>query len=324
MKHRKIISILLSLLLVTMPVMARNHEDIENIGNRNINGRIFRIFPNFTSLESEARMGAEYAIFIENNAPIEKDPELNEYITALTNKIVKASDAKQPIKVKIIRDDSINAFALPGGYLYVHTGLIEAVGSEAELAGVMAHEIAHVIARHSTEMATKGQVIQFSTLPLLFILGGSFKDYMIYQGIGFGLSLLVLGISRGAEIEADQLGAQYLWNAGYDPEAFVDFFERLEEEKGNHIGFFSTHPPFDDRARKVKEEIKFFPVKDERQIGSGEFTAVQQILADFKEAEKSRTSDNPDRPTLRRKRNGKIEKTEPEPLETEESKETTE
>jgi predicted Zn-dependent protease len=319
MKHRKIISILLSLLLVTTPLMARNHKDIENIGNRQINGRVFRIFPNFTSLESEARMGAEYAAFIENNAPIENDPELNEYITALTNKIVKYSDAKQPIKVKIIRDDTINAFALPGGYLYVHTGLIEAVESEAELAGVLAHEISHVIARHSTEMATKGQLIQYSTIPLMFVLGGSWKEYLLYQGIGFGLSMLVLGISRGAEIEADQLGAQYLWNAGYDPMAFVDFFKRLEEEKGNHIGFFSTHPPFDDRARKVIEEIAFFPVKDERQLTSGAFTDMQQILADWREAENSVVSDNPDRPTLRRKRNGKIEKTEPEPLETEET-----
>jgi len=308
----------LCLSLATAPVMARNHKDIENIGNRNVNGKVFRIFPNFTSLESEARMGAEYAIFIENNAPIENDAELNKYLTELTDKIVRASDAKQPIKVKIIRDDTINAFALPGGYLYVHTGLMEAVESEAELAGVMAHEISHVIARHSTEMATKGQLIQFSTLPLLFILGGGFKDYMIYQGIGFGLSLLVLGISRGAEIEADQLGAQYLWNAGYDPMAFVDFFERLEEEKGNHIGFFSTHPPFDDRARKVTKEISFFPVKDERQITSGDFTIMQKTLADWKEQEKG-PSDNPDRPTLRRRRDGKIEKTEPEPLETEET-----
>jgi len=319
MKHRKIISILLSLLLVTTPLMARNHKDIENIGNRQINGRIFRIFPNFTSLESEARMGAEYAAFIENNAPIENDPELNEYITALTNKIVKASDAKQPIKVKIIRDDTINAFALPGGYLYVHTGLIEAVESEAELAGVLAHEMAHVFARHSTEMATKGQLIQYSTIPLMFVLGGSWKEYLLYQGIGFGLSMLVLGISRGSEIEADQLGAQYLWNAGYDPMAFVDFFKRLEEEKGNHIGFFSTHPPFDDRARKVVEEIAFFPVKDERQLTSGAFTDMQQILADWREAENSVVSDNPDRPTLRRRRDGKIEKTEPEPLETKET-----
>jgi len=316
--YHKILSLLLCFTLVTVPVMARNHKDIENIGNRKINGRIFRIFPNFTTLESEARMGQEYAQFIENNAPIENDAELNKYLTELTDKIVRASDAKQPIKVKIIRDETINAFALPGGYLYVHTGLMEAVESEAELAGVMAHEISHVIARHSTEMATKGQVIQFSTLPLLFILGGGFKDYMIYQGIGFGLSLLVLGISRGAEIEADQLGAQYLWNAGYDPMAFVDFFKRLEEEKGNHIGFFSTHPPFDDRARKVTEEIAFFPVKDERQLTSGDFVIMQKTLADWKEQE-NEVKENPDRPTLRRRRDGKIEKTEPEPLETEET-----
>lgn len=308
--YRKILSIVLSTMLVIVPVMARNHDNINQIGNREINGRVFRIFPNFTSEDVEARMGYEYAQFIESNAPIEKDPELNKYITDLTRKIANASDAKTPITVKIIRDDSVNAFALPGGYLYVHSGLMEAVGSEAELAGVLAHEISHVIARHSSEMQTKGTILQFSTLPLLFVLGGGFKDYMIYQGIGFGLSLLILGISRGAEIEADQLGAQYLWNAGYDPEAFVTFFERLEEQQGNHIGFFSTHPPFDDRARKVKEEIAFLPVKEERAIDSGEFTKMQDILKGFKEAELAvATSDNPDRPTLRRRRDGKMETT---------------
>jgi len=291
---------ILCLSLATAPVMARNHEDIENIGNRDINGRVFRIFPNFTSEESEARMGYEYAQFVEDNAAIEKDSALNAYITQLTRKIADASDARTPFTVKIIRDDSVNAFAIPGGYLFVHTGLMEKVESEAELAGVLAHEISHVIARHSTEMNTKGTILQFSTLPLFFILGGGFKDYMIYQGIGFGLSLLVLGVSRSSEIEADQLGAQYLWNAGYDPEAFVDFFTRLEEEKGNHIGFFSTHPPFDDRIRKVKKEISFFPVKEERAVSSVGFADMKEWFVKEKEAE-AQTKENPDRPTLRRK-----------------------
>jgi predicted Zn-dependent protease len=321
-KTPKLLAIFLVVLL-SFPQIAfagRKHEDVENIGNRDINGNVALIFPNFVSLEKEIQMGAQYAQFFEQTARLVEDPVVNEYVDRLGQNIVKHSDAKVPFVIKVVDTDEVNAFALPGGYFYVNKGLILEAENESELAGVMAHEIAHVTARHATERMTKSQLLQFATIPALFV-GGYWTQYAIYQGLGLGMSLAVLGITRKSEAEADQLGAQYLWNTGLDPQGFITFFEKLEAKEKNKPGkfasFFRTHPPVEDRIIKVQEEISFLPVKDEYVVTTSEFDKVKQRLIAIDNklmAPGSTGSAGPTkRPTLKRKTNtDRSEREEPE------------
>jgi len=311
------------ILLLSFPQVAlagRKHKDVENIGNRDINGNVALIFPNFVSLEKEIQMGAQYAQFFEQTARLVEDPVVNEYVDSLGQKIVKHSDAKVPFVIKVVDTDEVNAFALPGGYFYVNKGLILESENESELAGVMAHEIAHVTARHASERMTKSQLMQFATIPALFI-GGYWTQYAIYQGLGLGMSLAVLGITRKSEAEADQLGTQYLWNTGLDPQGFITFFEKLEAKEKNKPGkfasFFRTHPPVEDRIAKVQEEISFLPVKDEYVVTTSEFDQVKQRLIAIDNklmAPGAAGSAGPTkRPTLKRKTNtDRSEREEPE------------
>ena len=212
---RELTSVLVVVLLLFSPLTLhakRKHSDVENIGNRNINGKVAWIFPNFISLEKEIQMGAQYSQALEQTLRLVEDPVVVQYIDDLGQKIVKHSDAKVTFVIKVVDSDEVNAFALMGGYFYVNKGLILEADNEAELAGVMAHEIAHVTARHTTELMTKGQPLQFATLPALYV-GGYWTQQLLYNGLGMGMSLAVLGITRKSEQEADQLGAQYLWSA---------------------------------------------------------------------------------------------------------------
>jgi len=298
----------------------RKHSDVEDIGNRDINGNVALVFPNFVSLEKEIQMGAQYAQFFEQTARLVEDPVVNEYVDSLGQKIVKHSDAKVPFVIKVVDTDEVNAFALPGGYFYVNKGLILESENESELAGVMAHEIAHVAARHATERMTKSQLMQFATIPALFI-GGYWTQYAIYQGLGLGMSLAVLGITRKSEAEADQLGAQYLWNTGLDPQGFITFFEKLEAKEKNKPGkfasFFRTHPPVENRIEEVQKEIGFLPVKDEYVVTTSTFDQVKQRLIAIDNklmAPGAAGSAGPTkRPTLKRKTNtDRSEREEPE------------
>lgn len=300
---------LILFLCLPMSLMARDHADVENIGNRDINGRVAWIFPNFVSLEKEIQIGAQYSQFFEQTARLVEDPVVNEYIDRLGQNIVKHSDAKVPFHIKVVDTDEVNAFALPGGYFYVNKGLILEAESEAELAGVMAHEIAHVAARHATERMTKAQLLQFAALPALFV-GGYWTQMAMYNSLGMGLSLAVLGITRKSEAEADQLGTQYLWNTGIDPHGFITFFEKLQarerEKPGKFASFFRTHPPVEDRIEKVLEEISYLPVKEEYQLNSSEFDRVKArlIALDNKLALPGGSDSGPaKRPTLKRKTN---------------------
>src|SRR5438128_7298318 len=231
----------------------KKNSDVENIGNRNINkGSI-----NFISLEKEIQMGRQLAAEIERQVKLVEDPTINEYVNRVGQNLVRNSDAKVPFTIKVVDADEINAFALPGGFFYVNSGLILAADDEAELAGVMAHEIAHVAARHGTEQASKGQLLQFASIPLIFVTGG--LGYGIQQAANLLVPLTFLKFSRGMEEEADYLGVEYLYKTGYDPSAMVRFFEKLQAKEkakpGSVSKLFSTHPPTRHRIRKVEDTI---------------------------------------------------------------------
>ncbi len=295
-------------LAITTPTYAdRKHGDVENIGNRNINGRVMGIFPNFVSLEKEIALGAQVAAQFEQTARMVEDPVIAEYVDRVGQEIVKHSDAKVPFHIKVVDTDEINAFAFPGGFFYVNKGLILAADNEAELAGVMAHEISHVTARHATERMSKGQILQFAAIPALFI-GGYWTQVAIRQAMGLGINLQLLGITRASEREADQLGIQYLWNSGYDPNAFVSFFEKLQEKEkgkpGGLSGWFRTHPYTLDRIFEALEEQYHLPEKDHYVINTSQFDRVKGRLLAIDNAQRSEASSSSlssKRPTLKRR-----------------------
>jgi beta-barrel assembly-enhancing protease len=298
--------------MLSIPGYARKHDDIENIGNRSVTGRIFGVFPNFISLDKEMAMGSDIAAEFEQTAKLVEDPVVCDYIDRIGQNIVKHSDAKVPFHIKVVDTDEVNAFAFPGGYFYVNKGLILAAENEAELAGVMAHEISHVAARHATARLSKGQYLQFMTIPAIFIGGGQLAQMGIQNALGLGLNLELIGITRESEREADQLGIQYLWNAGYDPNAFVSFFEKLQEQEkhkpGRLAGFFRTHPSTEDRIISSLDEQRFLPEKDSYIFDTSEFNRVKARLQSIDNAQKSEDSDNKakdqKKPTLKRRTEG--------------------
>lgn len=302
----------LTLVVLAIPASAadRRHGDVENIGNRNVSGRVFGILPNFISFEKEIALGAQIAAQFEQTARLVEDPVITEYVDQVGQNIVKHSDAKVPFHIKVVDTDEVNAFAFPGGYFYVNKGLILKAENEAELAGVMAHEISHVIARHATERMSKAQYIQLGTIPLLFI-GGYWTQMAIYNGLGMAINLELLGITRDSEKEADQLGIQYLWNTGYDPNAFVTFFEKLQEEEkgkpGKLAGFFRTHPYTVDRIALALDEQRYLPEKDSYIVNTSEFDRVRGRLQAIDNAQRAESTGEaaPEqrRPTLKRRTN---------------------
>src|SRR5205814_3415380 len=225
-----------------------------------------------------------------------------EYVNRVGQNLVRNSDAKVPFTIKVLDAEEINAFALPGGFFFVNTGVLLNADTEAELAGVMAHEIAHVAARHGTRQATRGTIINYASIPLIFM--GGWTGYAIRQGAGLAIPLGFLTFSRGFEKEADFLGLQYLYKSGYDPTAFVDFFEKiqsLEKKKPGTVSkVFATHPMSDDRIKSAQDEIqKILAPKPEYVVNTSEFNDVKARLAMMHNKRKVDTED-PSRPRLRR------------------------
>ena len=199
-------------------------NDVDAIGNRNVGGRGLG---DWYSTDTEMKMGKQYAMMVEQTARMIQDPVINEYVNRIGQNLVRNSDAKVPFTIKVIDSDEINAFALPGGFFYVNSGLILAADEEAELAGVMAHEIAHVAARHAMQQMTRMQYASLATIPLMFV--GSWGIYeAASMAINLALPITFMKFSRDFESQADYLGLQYMYKAGYDPQAFVSFFEKIE------------------------------------------------------------------------------------------------
>jgi beta-barrel assembly-enhancing protease len=277
-------------------------KDPDSIGDRNVSGKV-----NFYSLEKEIALGKGLAQQVERQSKIINDPTVAEYVNRIGQNLVRNSDAKVPFTIKVVEDPTVNAFALPGGFFFVDSGLILKADTEAELAGVMAHEIAHVAARHGTRQATKGEIAQLSMIPLL-VVGGA-AAYGIYQASSLLVPITFLKFSRANEAEADYLGVQYMYKAGYDPGAFVDFFEKiqtLEKRKPGTVSkLFSTHPPTDDRIKKSQEEIaQVLKARPEYVVTTSEFNDVKSRLAMLENQRRpDKTSEDPNKPTLRRNPN---------------------
>ena len=273
-------------------------KDPEEIGNRDVGKGV-----NFYSLEKEIALGKQLAQEVEREAKIIDDPIIAEYVSRVGQNLVRNSDAKVPFTIKVLDTEEVNAFALPGGFFFVNSGLILKADSESELAGVMAHEIAHVAARHGTRQATRGEIINIASIPLIFM--GGWTGYAIRQGAGLAIPMGFLTFSRGFEREADYLGLQYLYKTGYDPTSFVDFFEKiqsLEKKKpGTMSKVFSTHPMTDDRIKAAQDEIqKILVSKPEYVVNTSEFNDVKNRLAMLHNRRKVDSDKDSNRPRLRR------------------------
>jgi len=275
-------------------------EDVDAIGNRSVGKGV-----NFFSLEREISLGKALAQEVERSSKLIDDPVVTEYVNRVGQNLVRNSDAKVPFTIKVIDSDEVNAFALPGGFFYVNSGLILRAQEESELAGVMAHEIAHVAARHGTKNATKGELTQIAAMVGSIFIPYSYAGYALYQGLNLAIPLTFLKFSRDAEKEADFLGLQYMYKAGYDPNSYVTFFERIQADEKRRPGtipkVFSTHPPTPDRIENTQKEIaRILPARQEYLVTTSEFDSVKARLRNIMFSRKV-TDNAPGKPTLRTK-----------------------
>ena len=282
-------------------VKAGSKADVSAIGNRSSVGHGL----NFYSLEHEIQLGKQLSAEVERQAKFINDPVVTEYVNRVGQNLVRNSDAQVPFTIKVIDSDVVNAFALPGGFFYVNSGLILHADEESELAGVMAHEIAHVCARHGTKQATKGEIAQLAMIPAMIFIPYTLAGYAIYQGMQFAIPMAFLQFTRTDEAEADYLGLQYMYKAGYDPNAFVAFFEKVASDEKKQPGtipkIFSTHPPTPERIKASQKEIAtVLPQRAEYIVTTSEFDVVKHRLQ-LIEANVKVNDKNPNKPALRKK-----------------------
>ena len=295
--------LLLSIVLSWAAWPKDKKKDPNEIGNRDVGKGV-----NFYSIEKEIALGKQLAQEIAREAKVVEDPLLSEYVNRLGQTLARNSDAKVPFTFTLLDAENLNAFALPGGFIFVHTGLIKVAETEAELAAAMAHEIAHVAARHMTRQATRSQLAQILTLPLAMM--GGWTGYAIRQGAGVGIPMTFLKFDRRFENEADFLGLQYMYAAGYDPTASVDLFERmlsLEKTRPGTISkVFSTHPMNSDRLKNAQKEIDtILPAKPQYVVNTSEYTDMRARILEMQNHRKNQPAD-PDRPRLRTMPGGSV------------------
>jgi beta-barrel assembly-enhancing protease len=279
-----------------------SEDDVNAVGTRNIGGRGVG---NWYSTDWEIRNGKSYSMEIEKSAHLVTDPVIVEYVNRVGQNIVKNSDCKVPFTIKVIDSDEINAMALPGGFFYVNSGLIMAADEEAELAGVMAHETAHVCAHHAARQMTKMNYAQIGSIPLIIFTQGSWTGYGIYEATQLAIPMGFLKFSRMDEAEADWLGVQYMYKSGYDPQAFIQFFEKidaLEKHKpGTLAKVFADHPQTPDRILHSEEEIAtILPARPDYMVTTSEFDDVKARLARIENKRKINDGKGGNKPTLRR------------------------
>jgi predicted Zn-dependent protease len=289
----------------TSPPVKLKHDgginDLDAIGNRNVG--CGRGVGNWYSVEGQINMGRQYAEQVDSTSKLIKDPVVTEYVNRVGQNLVRNSDSKVPFTIKVIDSDAINAFALPGGFFYVNSGLILAADNESELAGVMAHEIAHVAACHIAREQTRGTLAQLATIPLIIMTPG-LGGLAAQEAAGLALPVAFLKFSRGFEAEADYLGVQYMYKSGYDPQSFTAFFEKIEAQEKKKPGTlsraFDSHPQTPDRVEKSQEEIeKLLPAQASYKVDTSEFQDVKARLAKIENRRK--LDDSRDKnPELRR------------------------
>jgi predicted Zn-dependent protease len=275
--------------------------DVDAIGNRNVGCKTG--LGNWYGVEKQIALGKQYAQQVESTVKLIQDPVITEYVNRVGQNIVRNSDAQVPFTIKVIDSEDINAFALPGGFFYVNSGLILVADEEAELAGVMAHEIGHVAACHAARENTRSSILSLASIPLIFV--GGPVGYVGYQAAGLALPVTFLHFSRGFEAEADYLGLQYMYKSGYDPQAFISFFEKVQAQEKKKPGAlakaFATHPQTPDRIEKSQKEIaQILPARAQYVVTTSEFDDVKERLAVLENRRKLVDPKETNRPSLRR------------------------
>jgi len=292
-----LVAVLLSSAVPLVGADKDKKKDVDAIGERRVARR------SIISQEKEIGIGKQYANEIDHSVKMVTDPVVVEFVNRLAQNVARNSDLTIPLTVKVIDSPELNAFALPGGFLYVNSGLVLAADEEAQVAGVVAHEIAHVAARHWASQMTKATFLQYAMIPLIFTP----MSYPVYMGVStalnLGLPLTFLKFDRGAEAEADMLGLQYMYKAGYDPSAYVTFFSKIIEEDRKSPGsvptVFASHPPTPERILKSEEEIKgILPKKEQYLVSTSEFDDVKTRLQSIMSLRKSEKKEGP---TLRKR-----------------------
>jgi predicted Zn-dependent protease len=305
-----LVAMLLSPILLLAGADKDKKKDVDAIGERRVARR------SIISQEKEIAIGKQYASEIDRSAKMVTDPVVNEFVNRLAQNVARNSDLTIPLTVKVIDSPELNAFALPGGFLYVNSGLVMAADEEAQVAGVVAHEIAHVAARHWALQMTRATLLQYAMIPLIFIP----MSYPVYYGVMEaymnGVPLAFLKFNRGAEAEADLLGLQYMYKAGYDPSAYVTFFSKVIEQDRRSPGsvptIFASHPPTPERILKSEEEIKaILPKRAQYLVSTSEFDDVKARLQSIMSLKKK--GDKKEGPTLRKRETGEQAGTEPTP-----------
>jgi len=283
-------AILLSLTFLTASFAASKKDDPGQIGNRDVGKGL-----NCYSIEKEIAMGKQLAGEVSRQAKLVDDPLITEYVNRLGQNLARNSDAKVPFTFQVIDDPSLNAFALPGGFIFVNTGLITAAETEAEMASAMAHEVAHVAARHMTRQACRVQVANIASLPLILL--GGWGGYAVRQAASAAIPMTFLSFSKGYEAEADYLGVQYLYAAGYDPTAAIDMFEKMmsleRRQPGTIAKVFATHPMSGERLKKTQAEIdRILPRKAEYIVNTSDYMAMRQRWLAVENARRARSAEN--------------------------------
>lgn len=308
--HRRFLTLAVIPLLTITCIAGDKKKDPDEIGDRDVGKGV-----NFYSIEQEMALGRQLADEVQKQSKMVDDPILGEYVNRLGQNLARNSDAKIPVSFKIIDSDSVNAFTLPGGYVFVNSGLIRLAETEAELAGAMAHEIGHVAARHSTRQQTRAQLANLATIPLLAV--GGWTGYAVRQGAGLGIPMAFLSFSRAFEGEADMLGLEYMYKAGYDPDASIDMFERIQSLEKTKPGMvakvFATHPMTEDRIQKAQKNInEILPSKPEYVVNTSEFNEMRGRLIAMHQALKHDSADS-NKPVLKRGSDSSIQNSDDRP-----------